>query len=69
MTTIEVILAGKKTPMLLEDSKDVAPNMAAIMAGDGWVPMVFFAKRPKGRKSHLVYKSAKSGHYVSILSL
>lgn len=69
MNKINVVVNGVTVEMLLEETMQAAPHSAAIMSSDGWVPMHFIAKRPKGRKMHLVYQSANTGKYFSIVSL
>ena len=66
---INVLVAGKIVKMEVYDSQQIGPASTAEMIQNGWEPVAYFAKRLSGRKHHMVYKSAKSGVYKSIVSV
>jgi hypothetical protein len=71
METINVLLNGKFVKMELIGINDMAtlPNAKADMIESGWEPICYYAKRPNGGRHHLVYKSARTGNYRSIVAV
>ena len=66
---INVLVAGKIVKMEVYDAQQMGPASTADMIQSGWEPVAYFAKRVSGRKHHMVYKSAKSGVYKSIVAV
>ena len=71
METINVLLNGKFVKMDLIGTDDMAllPHSKADMINSGWEPVCYYAKRPNGGRHHLVYKSARTGNYNSIVAV
>jgi hypothetical protein len=71
METINVLLNGKFVKMQVIGSNDMAsmPNSKADMIESGWEPVCYYAKRANGGRHHLVYKSARTGNYRSIVAV
>jgi predicted DNA-binding protein (MmcQ/YjbR family) len=66
MNTINVNVKGQQISMVVVSQKEASANTAAHMVSNNWMPVLFQAKRPNGKKCHLVFQAAKTGEYISI---
>lgn len=66
MNTINVNVKGQHISMVVLSQKEASANTAAHMVSNNWMPVLFQAKRPNGKKCHLVFQAAKTGEYISI---
>lgn len=71
METINVNVGRKTVPMNIVSVQDMAGlnNLAAELTANGWQVWVGFAKRPNGGKHHMIYRSARTGNFVSVQTI
>ena len=71
METINVTLDGKIVAMVVTgtNNMDTLPKSKSEMITNGWEPVIYYAKRPKGARHHIVYKRVRCGTYQSIVSV
>lgn len=71
METITVQVGRKTVDMQLVDVADMTklPTVTAEMVRNGWQAWIGYAKRANGSVHHEVYRSAKTGNYVSVQTI
>jgi hypothetical protein len=68
METITADVNGKMIQMVIISKHECSEASANILVGNGFEPVMYTAKRPNGKKQHVLYRSARWGSYVSIVS-
>ena len=69
METINVWVNGKQIKMVLVEEIPVGPHSVKFLQENGWQVWQGMAKRPNGKKLHLVQRGARYGQYESLVSL
>lgn len=66
---ITVQVGRKQVEMELVEEYEVGPATAREMKANGWIAWTGAAKRPQGEKLHMIYRSARTQKYVSIVTI
>jgi hypothetical protein len=66
---ITVQVGRKQVEMELVAEYEVGPASAREMKANGWIAWTGAAKTAKGSKLHMIYRSARTQKYVSVVTI